>query len=152
MDEPGRQVSLRPVDAASWRDVARLTVAPGQERFVAAPAYYLALCAYDGVWQPLSVHDDSGAVVGFLMWATDPEDGSCWLGGVLVDAAHQGRGLGRAAVVGALGMLRERAGAAGFALAYHPDNTVAKGLYASLGFVETGEVDDDEVVARLRTH
>lgn len=149
VDEPGPTVRLRPVDAGSWRDVARLTVAPGQERFVASPTYYLALCAYGDVWQPMSVVDaSSGEVVGFLMWGIDDADGSCWLGGVLVDAVHQGRGVGRAAIVEALRVLRPRIDSAGFALAYHPDNTAAKSLYASLGFVETGEVDDDEVVAR----
>ena len=78
----------------------------------------------------------------------DDEDGSCWLGGILVDESRQGRGLDRAAVVEALHLLGERAGAAGFALSYHPANTPAKALHASLGFVETGEVDGDEVVAR----
>ena len=106
-------VTLRPVDAGSWRDVAALTVAPGQERFVAAPTYYLALCAYGDVWQPMSVHDADDSVVGFLMWGIDDEDGSCWLGGVLVDVAHQGRGVGRAAVVEALRTLRTRAGTCG---------------------------------------
>jgi diamine N-acetyltransferase len=152
VEKPRPTVSLRPVDAGSWRDVARLTVAPGQERFVASPSYYLALCAHEDVWQPMSVHDaGSGDVVGFLMWGIDDADGSCWLGGVLVDVAHQGRGVGRAAVMEALRVLRPRRSGAGFALAYHPDNTVAKSLYAGLGFLETGEVDDDEVVARLLT-
>jgi diamine N-acetyltransferase len=142
-------VTLRPVDAGSWRDVARLTVAPGQERFVAVPTYYLAFCAYGDVWHPMSVHGADDAVIGFLMWGIDDADGSCWLGGIFVDAAHQGRGVGRAAVLEAIRMLRDQTGAASFALSYDPDNTVAKGLYASLGFVETGEVDEDEVVARL---
>lgn len=144
-------VALRPVDADSWRAVAALTVTPGQDRFVAAPAYYLALCAYGEVWHPMSVHDtDAGdTVVGFLMWGVDDADGSCWLGGILVDQGQQGRGVGRAAVVEAVRMLAERAGGAGFALSYQPENTVARALYASLGFVETGEVDGDEVVARL---
>ena len=150
MDEPRPTVSLRPVEAGSWRDVARLTIAPGQERFVAAPTYYLAFCAYEDVWQPLSVHAaGSGEVVGFLMWGIDDADGSCWLGGVLVDAEHQGRGVGRAAIVEALRVLQPRVDSAGFALAYHPENEVAKSLYSSLGFVETGEVDEGEVVARL---
>ena len=35
-----------------------------------------------------------------------------------------------------------------FALSYQPENTAARALYASLGFVETGEQEDDEVVAR----
>lgn len=142
-------VSLRPVDAESWRAVARLTVAPGQERFVAAPTYYLALCAYDDVWHPMSVHDADDTVVGFLMWGIDDADGSTWLGGVLVEAAQQGRGVGRAAVVEAIRVLGGQVGKTEFALSYAPDNTVAKGLYTSLGFAETGEVDGDEVVARL---
>lgn len=136
------------MDARSWREVARLTVTPEQEAFVAAPAYYLALCAYGGVWRPLAVHADEG-VVGFLMWAVDEAEDSCWLGGILVDAAHQGRGVGRAAVVEALTLLRTQTGRRRFALSYEPGNLVAKGLYASLGFVETGEEDDGEVVARL---
>jgi diamine N-acetyltransferase len=142
-------VTLRPVDASTWRAVAELTVAPGQERFVAAPAYYLALCAYDRVWHPMAVHGPDDAVVGFLMWAIDPDDDSCWLGGIIVDAARQGRGLGRRAVVEAIRVLREQTGSTAFALSYEPDNTVARGLYSSLGFAETGEVVDDEVVARL---
>ena len=142
-------VTLHPVDRETWRDVARLTVTPEQQRFVAAPTYYLAMCAYGDVWHPMSVHDASGSVVGFLMWGVDDADGSCWLGGILVDATHQGRGLGRAAVVHALSLLRTETGRTEFALSYQPENVVARQLYASLGFVETGEEQDGEVVARL---
>lgn len=55
------------------------------------------------------MHDEEGAVIGFLMWGIDDEDGRrCWLGGVIVDAAHQGRGVGRAAMAQALATLRPR--------------------------------------------
>ncbi|MGG5260489.1 GNAT family N-acetyltransferase [Phycicoccus avicenniae] len=139
-------VVLSPVDAQTWRAVAALRVHPDQEEFVAAPLHYLALCAYGGVWNPLAVTVDD-EVVGFLMWGLD-DDGSTWLGGILVDAGHQGRGIGRAVVLAALELLEPQAGPAGFALSYQPANTRAAGLYRSLGFVETGEVDDDEVIAR----
>ena len=141
-------VSLRPVDAGSWRDVANLTVTPDQQRFVAAPTYYLALCAYEDVWHPLAVHGGD-RVVGFLMWGVDDDDGSVWLGGLLVDEAPQRRGYGRAAVRAAVDRLATETGRARFALSYQPDNVVARRLYADLGFAETGEVDGDEVVARL---
>ena len=36
------------------------------------------------------------------------------------------------------------------ALSYSPGNAVARALYLSLGFEETGEMEDDEVVARRR--
>jgi diamine N-acetyltransferase len=116
-----------------------------QRAWVAEPAYYLALCHYSPVgWKPLAVTDPAGTVVGFLMWAVDPEDGAAWLGGITIDAAQQGKGFGRAAVSAALTELD----APSFALSYQPDNTAARALYASLGFVETGELEDDEVVAR----
>jgi diamine N-acetyltransferase len=89
-------------------------------------------------------------VVGFLMWAIDEEDASCWLGGIIIDARHQGRGLGRSAVTAALDLLADRATGGGFALSYGPDNHRAAALYRGLGFVETGEQVDGELVARLR--
>ncbi|MEV4622630.1 GNAT family protein [Asanoa sp. NPDC049573] len=73
-----------------------------------------------------------------------PGGTAAWLGGVTVDAAHQGKGFGRAAVSAALAEID----APSFALSYQPDNTAARALYARLGFVETGELEDDEVVGR----
>ena len=142
---PGRVVSLRPVDAGNWRDVARLTVAPGQERFVADPDLLPRTVRLRGRLAPLAVYA-GGEVVGFLMWGVDDADGRCWLGGVFV-AAAQGRAwdaprwCGPSAAARGSGCRRVR-------LSYSPENTVARALYASLGFAETGEVDDDEVVAR----
>lgn len=162
-------VSVEPVTGETWRDVASLRVTESQRAFVAEPAYYLSLCCYGDLWHPLAVrasitrtdrartdrtHTDraraESTVVGFLMWAIDPEDRSCWLGGILIDRDHQGRGYGRAAVEASMRSLRDEQEVTGFALSYEPDNVVARGLYRSLGFEETGEREDDEIVARLR--
>jgi diamine N-acetyltransferase len=144
------KLSLEPVTDDNWRDVAALEVAEDQKQFVAEPAYYLALCAYGRLWNPLAICLD-GEVAGFLMWAIDPGDGSCWLGGILVNRQRQRRGIGRAAVKAAVRKLSAEHGCGEFALSYQPSNEVARGLYLSLGFVETGEHEDEEVVARLRT-
>ena len=142
------QVSLRPVDQENWRDVARLKVSEAQRDFVAEPAYYLALCAYGNDWQPLAICLDE-QVIGFMMWATDPADGSCWLGGIIIDESMQNRGYGSQAVQAAINLLHEQHGYTNFALSYQPANLVGKHVYAKLGFVETEEWEDDEVVARL---
>ncbi len=141
-------VSLSDVDAGNWRDCAALEVTEDQRAFVAPVTRYLAMCAYgDTPWRPLAVEAD-GRVVGFAIWAVDPDDRSYWIGGLVVDAAEQRKGYGRAVVQALL----DRARAGGHpsaALSYQPANTAARALYASLGFAETGETDDDEVVARL---
>lgn len=141
-------LTLQPVNRANWRAVTKLTVSEAQQAFVAAPCYYLALCAYDQLWQPLAVMLGE-QVIGFLMWAIDPADGSCWLGGILIDQHYQGQGYGKQAVSAALDLLHTQHGHQHFALSYQPANLVAKHLYASLGFAETGEAEGDEVVARL---
>lgn len=145
--EHADRLTLVPVGARTWRGVASLEVAESQRAFVAEPAYYLALCAYDGLWSPLAVRLGE-RVIGFMMWAVDPDDGSCWLGGILIDRRHQGRGHGRRAVEAALAMLLREGGHRRFALSYRPDNP-ARRLYLGLGFEETAETEGDEVVARL---
>jgi diamine N-acetyltransferase len=67
----------------------------------------------------------------------------------VIDAAHQGRGIGRATMEAALDRFT-RDGATNVALSYSPENEVARHLYRSMGFVETGEMEDDEIVARYR--
>ena len=140
-------VVLEEVAAGNWRACAALEVADEQEELVASVAYYLALCAYaDTPWRPLAVRV-SDEVVGFIMWGRDPADGSFWIGGLVIDRRHQRRGYGREVIR----QLLERAAAEGYrsaALSYDPRNTVARALYADLGFEETGEVEDSETVAR----
>jgi diamine N-acetyltransferase len=123
-----------------------LEVAPDQHRFVSPVSDYLASCETPGSpWRPFAVLRD-GTVVGFVMCATDPADDSAWIGGLLIDLPYQRRGIGRAVV----DLLVTRAAELGrsSALSYQPANEFAKALYSKAGFVETGETDDDEVVAR----
>ena len=142
-------MTLEDVGADNWRACTALEVEQSQRRFVAPVSYYLALCAYGGSpWRPLAVRDGE-EVVGFVMWGIDPEDESFWIGGLIIDRRHQRRGYGRAVVA----QLLERAASGGHreaALSYDARNTPAQSLYASLGFVETGELADDETVARRR--
>ena len=141
-------VTLRPVNRDNWRGVAKLEVTAAQREFVSEPCRYLALCSYGGDWKPLAVCLGD-LVIGFLMWVVDPADGSCWLGGIIIDQQYQRSGYGRQAVQAAIAMLAGEHGYQDFALSYNPANHVAKDLYVSLGFAETDEWEDDEVVARL---
>ncbi|GAA2666661.1 MULTISPECIES: GNAT family N-acetyltransferase [Actinoplanes] len=139
-------IRLEPVTAGNWRDCAALTVHPEQKPFVTDVTYYLCMCSYGDTWQPLAAVRGE-EIVGFAIWGVD-DDGSRWIGGLLVDAKHQGQGIGRELV----GQLRDRLiaepGTPNVALSYLPDNAVARKLYQSMGFVETGEMEDDEIVAR----
>ena len=138
-------MELRDVSADNWRAVVRVEPREDQKRFVASVAYYL--CHYEEDWRPLALYE-GGEVVGFAMWGFDTEEGAHWIGGLVVDAEQQGKSYGRAAMEALLDHLAGQPGYRQAALSCEPENTVARSLYASLGFVETGERVDGELVAR----
>ncbi|MDM4723117.1 GNAT family N-acetyltransferase [Micromonospora sp. WMMA1363] len=142
-DRLGRRVTLRPVDDDNWRAVADVAPRDDQRAWVPAlAARYLLLTDRSDVWTSLAVYADE-TVVGHVMWGVD-DDGSRWIGGMLIDAAEQDHGVGRATVVT---LARWLAGQGGpVRLSYHPDNSSAAHLYTSLGFVPTGATEDDEIV------
>ncbi len=142
-------ITLHGVDSTTGRGLWKIEATPDQARWVAGVPHYLALCLTFGEWQPLAIRAD-GRPVGFVMWARDPADGSYWIGGFVIDRREQAKGYGRAALTALIEMLRGKPGCREIALSYGPDNEAAKSLYGSLGFVETGEVEGDEMVARLR--
>ncbi|MEV6372181.1 GNAT family N-acetyltransferase [Micromonospora musae] len=147
-DRSGRAVTLRPVDDDNWRAVADVAPRDEQRNWVAAlAARYLLLTMRGDVWRSLAVYADE-TVVGHVMWGVD-DDGSHWIGGMIIDAAEQGRGVGRVTVATLAEWLAAREGRPPVRLSYHPENTVAAALYTSLGFHPTGEVDDDELIAEL---
>ena len=135
-------------------DSARaLRVLPIQERLVAPVMDSLAdVERYPGA-VPLGVLD-SGLLVGFMMGQLIPT--GAWAGDFLVwdyliDARHQGRGLGRAGMVGAI-EIAASAGAHGVRIACDPANRIARSLYDSLGFVDqdtTNEDGEDELRLEL---
>jgi diamine N-acetyltransferase len=147
MTDPTIQPRL--IDGANFRAALDLEVTHGQMAWVATTARYLALCAYGGLWHALGLYAGD-EMVGFAMWARDDTDGSHWIGGLIIDRRQQRRGYGRAAMRALVAWLRSEQGATELALSYHPANEVARRLYAGLGFIETGEHEGDEVVARLR--
>jgi len=87
------RIDLHPVTSANWRACAALSVRTDQARFVAPVTYYLCLCAYGDTWQPMAVVRD-GMVVGFCMYGID-DDGSAWIGGLIIDQSQQRTGAAR---------------------------------------------------------
>jgi diamine N-acetyltransferase len=141
-------VEVDAVDADNIESVLAVSAAPGQEAYVASVATYLALSAYQQIWIPVAfrVGDE---IVGFAQWAFDPSDGTYTIGGVLIDAKRQGQGLGRRAMTALIDVLRERPDCGPIALTVDVDNTRAHALYTSLGFAETGEKLDGDLIMML---
>lgn len=142
------EVTLRELGPDDAAGVIRLHSRPSQQRFVAPNVISLAQAAltphawFRGVY----VGDTA---VGFVMVSTDPDDPeSPYLWRFMIDARHQGRGVGRRA----LHLVCKHFAAKG-AEHLHAGITEGPGgpraFYESLGFVDTGKIEHGDTVIRL---
>ena len=145
------EVRLENVTVRNWRAVARLKLAPEQKDLVASNLYSIAQSKFDPNARPRAVYAGT-KLVGFLMynvWETEKKTRRAAIYRFMIDRGHQGKGYGRAAMARALDEIRATPGVTKISIGYMPENKVAKALYASLGFVETGADEDGEIEAEL---
>ena len=95
---------------------------------------------------------DGGEPVGFLMIGYNFSRARTqgFIIRLMVDEKYQGKGYGKFGMHWILDHFRNDERIQRIGISYEPDNEVARTLYASLGFVETGEIDQGEVVAELQ--
>jgi diamine N-acetyltransferase len=149
---------IRPVTRANWKELIRLKVREDQAHFVASNLYSIAEAQFgdefEGHWDlhPFGIYDDAGAPVGFLMYALnfDHPTHQAYIQRLMVDEKYQGKGYGRFGMQKMLDVFRPDERIRTVAISYEPGNESARKLYASLGFVETGEMVGDEVLAVLQ--
>ena len=91
------KVSLREVSAKTVRDICHLSVAPGQERFVAPNAVSIAEAYFcENAWFRAIYADETP--VGFLMLYDDPQKPEYHLWRFMIAESHQGKGYARRAM------------------------------------------------------
>lgn len=157
--------SFRKSNGNNVWDILKLTVSESQKNFVATNEIsiieaYTAITG-NGHAFPFGIYDEDKPV-GFLMigfdvddyWTDAPEiaKGNYNLWRLMIDKAYQNRGYGKEAVSLALEFIKSMpCGEAEYCwLSYEPDNAVARQMYRSFGFEETGEMDGEELIAVLR--
>ena len=160
-------IELRKITHDNWHAVRNMKIAKGQEKFVAPNLYSLAEAYVDMTNNekppmPFAIYSDD-ELVGFTMmeYCEVDEDEMLYENygdtstynffRFMIDEKHQGKGLGREAMIKILEFLKTfpQGEVNSISLSYEPTNEVARKLYASLGFIETGHLEDGEMVARL---
>jgi diamine N-acetyltransferase len=141
-------VTLREITAATVRAVCALDVRPEQRGYVAPNAVSIAQAYFEPrAWFRAVYADDTP--VGFVMLHDDSEKHEYFLWRFMIAADHQGRGYGRAALDLVVEHVRTRPGATELVSSYVPGEHGPRDFYVRYGFLDTGEVEDGEVVIRL---
>jgi diamine N-acetyltransferase len=148
------QVTLREITASTVRAVTKLSVTEYQNRFVAPNAVSLAQALFspEAWYRAIYLAEEP---VGFVMLADEslldplPENPKVAVWRFMVDAKHQRKGVGRAAMLQVIAHVRRKCLFTKLAISYVPEEGGPEQLYLSLGFRPTGEMDEDEVVMEL---
>src|SRR5215216_6118171 len=152
-------LSIQPLTIHNWRDLSHLKVREDQKNFVAPNVYSIAESQFgydhpeDRHWDmaPYGIYDDDEPVgflmIGYNFFHTRTQG---FIIRLMVDEKYQGNGYGKFGLYWILDHFRKDEHIQRIGISYEPDNEVARTLYASLGFVETGEIDHGEVVAELQ--
>lgn len=144
-------VVLRPVTAHHRQACLDLQVRPEQRAFVAPNAASLSEASAHPAAEALAVYRDD-EVVGFvLLHPIDPDRPHAGhaIVRLMIDQRFQGQGLGRSALAAAVEHIVAVHRVETVRLSVVPENGPARRLYAAAGFVETGEIDDGEIVMEL---
>jgi diamine N-acetyltransferase len=147
-------VTLREITAETVIPVIKLAVADSQKGFVAPNAVSLAQALFsEEAWYRAIYYGD--ALVGFVMLADEslrtppPAAPAVGLWRFMIDAQHQGQGIGRAALLRVIEHVRAKGSFEKLALSFVPGAGSPEAFYLSLGFRHTGRIDDGEVVLEL---
>ena len=154
-------ISFQPVTKDNWRALAKLKVHDDQTHFVASNVYSIAESQFgfdeaDGShWDmyPFGIYDGE-TPVGFFMYGYNFSNRNfeAFIIRLMVDENQQAKGYGYFGMKSMLEIFREDVRIQAVGISYEPDNEIARKLYERIGFVETGEIHEGEVIAVYNIH
>lgn len=147
-------VSLREITDDTVVRVIKLSVAESQKNLVATNAVSLAQALFSKTawYRAIYLGEE---IVGFVMVHDEslldpaPEAPEAGLWRFMVDERHQGRGIGREALLQVIAHVRAKGCFRTFELSYVPEDGNPEPFYRSLGFQATGRMHEGEVVMEL---
>ncbi|HEX8600157.1 MAG TPA: GNAT family N-acetyltransferase [Chloroflexia bacterium] len=145
-------VILKDITKDSFEQVIGLELAEDQQGFVRSNLYSIAQSKAIPVLTPKAVYNEQDALVGFVLYRgeRDPNvDPDGWLVRIMIDKRYQGRGYGRQTVEEIIRLVRDDMGCRAIGLSVEPKNQNARKLYESLGFRETGEAIQGQIIMKL---
>lgn len=135
-------IQLKPITRENLENVLALRVSTEQQLYVSPTAHSLAQAyVYRETAFPFAVYADE-TLVGFIMFGYYEARRQYTLWKFLIDQRYQGRGYGKAALMQGIDYMKETFSVKELYTGVSLGNTVAKQLYRSVGFAETGLVED----------
>jgi len=141
-------INFREIDRNNIWDILKLKVSEEQMHFVATNAVSIAQAKAQPECVPLAIYDGE-TPVGFVMYCFDLEEKEYCIYRLMIDSRYQRKGYGRDALQKIIDKIKEDKDHHKILISFEPNNSVAKNLYISMGFVPDGRIIDGELVCVL---
>ncbi len=152
----GAKITLRPINAEDMLPILRMNAGARGERFVATNAVSIAQASVSTNAVPRAIYADE-TPIGFAMLYDPTHDpalaikddnapDALYLWRFMIDFASQRQGLGTQAMTALFQYALANSKFTKFRLSYVPIEGNPSPFYRAMGFVETGENDDDELI------
>lgn len=142
-------IELRKITKDNYEECLNLSVADSQKNFVSSNTYSLAQAwVYYKTAFPFAIYADN-IMVGFIMLGYYEAQNYYTIWKFMIDTNYQNKGYGKTALKLGIDYLVNHFDVKEVYTAYEINNFVAKNLYESVGFCETGEVVGNDVGMKL---
>ncbi len=108
----------------------------------------MAECKYRKDFTEFAIYNDD-LIVGFTVFGIEPETNNYWIIAIIISEQYQNKGFGKQAILKLVELLKNRPNCKKIFIGHHPENKIANHVYESLGFIDTGKVEDGEIVRCL---
>ena len=133
-------MEFRSIDKSNYWDCILLTVDDSQEGYVADNKQSLVEAAYeDGLYTLGIYHEET--MVGFILYDYDDTFPGWSMSRFMIGKQFQGKGYGKQAVLAFLDYFKKKHDADQLYISVSLENTVARQMYASIGFVVIKEIE-----------
>jgi diamine N-acetyltransferase len=144
-------VTLQKVTRENLDDILDLKVTSKQENFIASNAVSIAQAHfYPKVTWFRAIYADE-TPVGFVLLDDDPANSFYAVWRFMIDARFQKCGFGKRALELVIEYIKTRPGAKVLSTSCVPGEGSPKGFYQKIGFISTGEMDEDgEIIMQYK--
>lgn len=142
-------ISLERVNEQNYQHVFALELTNNQKGVVSSNMKSLAQAwiYYDRA-RPYAIRNDND-IIGFIMFDYKPSEKKAEIWRFMIGKDFQGKGYGTEALSSAIRLLANENLFSTIQINYVKGNFPAKHLYEKLGFQETGEMEENEIVMKL---
>ncbi|GAA0124789.1 GNAT family N-acetyltransferase [Clostridium sp. CTA-19] len=141
-----KELTLKKVEESNFIECFNLKLGKGQDKFVSHPIHSLAQAyVYYNQCTPFAIYKDDIMVI----YDYDEEIYNIWH--MMIDEKYQGKGYGTVAMELCIDYIKSKpfGQSNDIILTCNIDNSHAIYIYEKLGFKDTGERDEDEIIMKL---